>query len=69
MKRNDLIDTLIELKQESKIAASKPITKDTVVFKDDVLVAQAALFFSAGFETSSSTIVFALYELVKHVID
>lgn len=31
--------------------------------KDDKLVAQAAIFFSAGFESSSSLMSFTLYEL------
>uniref|UniRef100_A0ABD2X3I7 Cytochrome P450 n=1 Tax=Trichogramma kaykai TaxID=54128 RepID=A0ABD2X3I7_9HYME len=34
-------------------------------FSDDELVAQAAIFYSAGFGTTSTTIMFALYELSK----
>lgn len=56
-KRNDLIDTLVELKnsddKEHKLTM-------------DMLIAQAATFFSAGFETSSTTLSFALYEIVKN---
>lgn len=37
------------------------------VFTDDVLVAQAAVFLIAGFETSSSTMAFMAYEVAKHV--
>lgn len=34
--------------------------------KDDKLVAQAAIFFSAGFESSSSLMSFTLYEIAKN---
>lgn len=37
-----------------------------VGFNGDILVAQATIFFTAGFETSSSTISFGLYELSQH---
>ncbi|KAL6418467.1 hypothetical protein ACFW04_012069 [Cataglyphis niger] len=50
IKRNDLIDILLELKKNYE-------------FDGDDLMAQAASFFSAGFETSSTTTAFALYEL------
>lgn len=38
------------------------------VFQGDVLVAQAAAFFTGGYETSSSVMSFALYELCWKVI-
>jgi cytochrome P450 family 6 len=53
--RNDLIDILLQLKSNDK------------QFMDgDKLVAQAVMFFAAGFETSSSTMAFALHELAQH---
>ncbi|XP_037043595.1 probable cytochrome P450 6g2 [Bradysia coprophila] len=58
--RNDLIDTLITLKNEDK---SKNLTATNIVFQDDVIVAQAAVFFTAGYETSSTIMSFGLYEL------
>ncbi|CAO1310534.1 unnamed protein product [Diamesa serratosioi] len=61
IKRNDLIDTLIEIKNSDMKAdtdGKKPIT-------EDMLIAQAAIFYAAGYETSSSTQTFALYETVK----
>ncbi|XP_037945529.1 probable cytochrome P450 6w1 [Teleopsis dalmanni] len=57
--RNDLIDTLIAMKQE---ANSQPHIDNPA--KDlDYLVAQAAIFQTAGSETSSFSMAFALYEL------
>lgn len=37
------------------------------VFQGDALVAQAAGFFSAGFETSSSVMALGVYELCRRV--
>ncbi|KAK7789576.1 hypothetical protein R5R35_007509 [Gryllus longicercus] len=75
-KRNDLIDLLIELKNKGQIdhevndddKDTDGITADQKIskqfdFSGDDLVAQAAIFFVAGFETSASTMSFALYEL------
>lgn len=56
--RNDLIDTLVSIK---KAAAAEGEELD-----DEVLIAQAAVFFTAGFETTSSGISFGLYELSKN---
>jgi cytochrome P450 family 6 len=53
--RNDLIDILLQLK-----------TNDKQFMDGDKLVAQAVMFFAAGFETSSSTMAFALHELAQH---
>lgn len=58
-KRNDLIDLLVELKQTHENEGSI----NGVQFSGDDLVAQAATFFTAGFETSSSAIAFTLHEL------
>ncbi|KAL6437257.1 hypothetical protein ACFW04_005052 [Cataglyphis niger] len=61
LKRNDLIDTLIELKKtygHQDMGGFK--------FDDDDLVAQAAIFFTGGYEPSSTTMAFTLYELAIH---
>ncbi|KAL5277296.1 Cyp6g1 family protein [Megaselia abdita] len=57
--RNDLIDILVELKKAN-------VTEKEFKFTDDALVAQVATFFSAGFETSSQTMTFIMYELAKN---
>ncbi|KAH8389959.1 hypothetical protein KR200_004745, partial [Drosophila serrata] len=62
--RNDLIDILIEFRRSTLQAKAAGI-KDQFVFEGDILVAQAVLFFTAGFESSSSTMAFAMYELAK----
>ncbi|XP_059608083.1 cytochrome P450 6g1-like [Phlebotomus argentipes] len=54
-KRNDLIDALITMKNTQK-----------EIFHTDCLIAQAAVFLAAGYETSSSVLSFALYELARH---
>ncbi|XP_034103309.1 probable cytochrome P450 6w1 [Drosophila albomicans] len=58
--RNDLIDILVAMKQEddAKSVKSKNWTPDL-----DHLVAHAAIFQLAGYETSSSTMTLTLYEL------
>lgn len=59
--RNDLIDTLVAFKK----AAEADKDKQHLAQNPDMLVAQAAVFFTAGFETTSSSMSFGLYELSK----
>lgn len=59
--RNDLIDTLVAFKK----AAEADKEKKHIAQNSDMLVAQAAVFFTAGFETTSSSMSFGLYELSK----
>ncbi|XP_034950095.1 cytochrome P450 6k1-like [Chelonus insularis] len=56
--RGDIIDSLIKLKTEKQESIFK--------FEGDSLVAQSAIFFIAGLESSSTTIAFALYELARN---
>nr|CAD7569190.1 unnamed protein product [Timema californicum] len=72
--RNDLVDVLLSLKRkkleekEIKGITKKKDTEElkTLEYTDEDLVAQAVIFFTAGFETTSITTGFALYELAMH---
>lgn len=71
--RKDVMDLLIQLKNKGFLEGEKPEngeggTKEvspTKLTMEDV-AAQAFIFFGAGFETSSSTMSFALHELALH---
>ncbi|XP_051154633.1 cytochrome P450 6k1-like [Leptopilina boulardi] len=65
-KRNDLIDLLIELKQSQENDSSQN-NNNNFKFHGDNLVSQAAVFFTGGFETSSTTMSFAFYELAVNI--
>ncbi|CAK9821900.1 Cytochrome P450 6k1 [Anthophora retusa] len=58
IKRGDLIDSLIELKNGEQETEFK--------FEGDALVGQSAIFFVAGRESSVTTITMTLYQLAKH---
>ncbi|KAJ8670407.1 hypothetical protein QAD02_001666 [Eretmocerus hayati] len=61
IKRFDLIDLLVEIKKNQETDPS-----ETLKLEGDALVAQAAIFFTGGFESSSSTTTLALYELAMN---
>ncbi|XP_044731380.1 cytochrome P450 6k1-like [Chrysoperla carnea] len=73
IKRPDLIDALITLKttgtmedslvSEKNDGESGTKLQDSIKLEGDVLVAQAAVFFTAGFGTSSLTMSFTLHSL------
>lgn len=54
IKAHDLIDTLIELKNSNEFESI------------EVLIAQAMVFFSAGHETTSTSMTMAVYEITMH---
>ncbi|XP_031358018.1 cytochrome P450 6l1-like [Photinus pyralis] len=56
-RRGDFIDMLIKLRNEAPGPGK---------FDDCSLIAQAVTFFSAGFESSASTLAFTLHELAVH---
>ncbi|XP_073813635.1 cytochrome P450 6a22-like [Musca autumnalis] len=59
VKRNDFLDLLIELR-------NKPPKEGDYQLDINDLIAQSFAFFAAGFETSSSTMSFALFELARN---
>ncbi|KAH8403982.1 hypothetical protein KR215_007512, partial [Drosophila sulfurigaster] len=64
IKRNDFLDQLIQLRAENQEEARRgngiDLSKGLTL---EQMAAQAFVFFIAGFETSSSTMAFCLYEL------
>lgn len=61
IKRNDFMDMLIDLKNNDTLDEGKKIKLGKLTLEQ--VAAQAFVFFLAGFETSSTTMMFALYEL------
>ncbi|XP_075159525.1 uncharacterized protein LOC142232746 [Haematobia irritans] len=60
--RNDLIDTLIKLREE----AVETVEENDKKVYDDMLLAQVNVFYLAGFETTMSFLTYTLYLLAKH---
>ena len=61
IQRNDFMNLLLQIKNKGKINDDTGASIGTLSFNE--LAAQCFLFFLAGFETSSTTMTFALYEL------
>ncbi|KAF7991637.1 hypothetical protein HCN44_010438 [Aphidius gifuensis] len=59
--RHDMMQLLIQLKNKEKI---KEDIGDTI--NEEMIAAQAYIFFLAGYETSSTTMSFAMYEISKN---
>ncbi|KDQ77054.1 Cytochrome P450 6j1, partial [Zootermopsis nevadensis] len=71
--RNDFLDSMIEMRnkwkrsvQEDKIPAKSQENDSHFEIDGDEFVAQAFAFLAAGFETSGTTLSYALYELALH---
>ncbi|KXJ70812.1 hypothetical protein RP20_CCG022414 [Aedes albopictus] len=60
--RGDFIDSMIALKNNDATIG----VEEKIQLKGDILVAQAATFYMASFETTSSVLSFTLYELSKN---
>ncbi|XP_055696558.1 cytochrome P450 6A1-like [Lutzomyia longipalpis] len=63
VKRNDFLSLLLQIKNTGKLEGDD-VDLGKMSFNE--LAAQTFVFFVAGFETSSSTMTFALYELALH---
>ncbi|XP_075979948.1 cytochrome P450 6B6-like [Anticarsia gemmatalis] len=70
--RNDFVDLVMGWKENHQLVGDslRSITtgetkKVSLQVDDDLLVAQCFVFFNAGFETSSTTLSYAFYELAK----
>ncbi|KAH8401700.1 hypothetical protein KR009_007403 [Drosophila setifemur] len=64
IRRNDFMDMLIDMKNQKDVKLDNgEVVKGLTM---DEVLAQAFVFFIAGFETSSSTMGFALYELARN---
>ncbi|XP_067006628.2 cytochrome P450 6j1 [Anabrus simplex] len=66
--RNDFLDLLIQIRNKGHVDddtnnGTVDKSSDKVVLDGDDFVAQSFVFLSAGFETSSTTLTFTLYEL------
>lgn len=68
VQRNDMLNLLIKLKNNKALDDSNAVVngkqEDSLTFEE--LAAQCFIFFIAGYETSSSTMTFALFELCQH---
>nr|AAL93295.1 cytochrome P450 CYP6P3 [Anopheles gambiae] len=68
VKRNDFMNLMLQIKNKGKLDDSDDgsLGKGEVGMTQNELAAQAFVFFLAGFETSSTTQSFCLYELAKN---
>lgn len=63
-RRNDFMQLLIDMKKENSIDMDEEADEDALTFEE--IAAHAFVFFFAGFETSSTTLTFALHLLAHN---
>ncbi|XP_023945387.2 cytochrome P450 6B4-like [Bicyclus anynana] len=75
MSKNDFVDLIMAWKRNNHISGDSMSNLKTgdkkkidIDVSNDLLIAQCVLFFAAGFETTSTTTSFLLYELAKDKI-
>ncbi|CAH0587992.1 unnamed protein product [Chrysodeixis includens] len=62
--RNDFMDLMLGLREMGSVTSNKlGSTETTVEITDDVLAAQAFVFYVGGYETSATTVSYLLYQL------
>lgn len=63
--RKDFMDLLLELREREKLKSASGIEDESLRLNitNDVMAAQALVFYAAGFETSSAAMSFLMYEL------
>ncbi|XP_014365966.2 cytochrome P450 6B5-like [Papilio machaon] len=67
--RKDFVDLILELRQKKVIEGTKRNDDEDVKaleLTDSIIAAQTFIFYTAGYETSASTIAYMLYELAKN---
>lgn len=67
--RNDFMELMIQLMESGKLKDEEDITEDNrdqSVLTFNEIAAQCFIFFVAGYETSSTTMSYCLYELAKN---
>ncbi|KOB71358.1 Cytochrome P450 Cyp6b29 [Operophtera brumata] len=67
--RKDFMDLILEMRQQGEVYGTKRNVDNkqlSVELTDDVIAAQAFVFYAAGYETSATTMCFLLYELAKN---
>lgn len=64
IKRNDFLDMLIQLNTKGTIDGE--VSSESRKFTVDEVIAQAFIFYFAGFETSSTALSFTIGELADH---
>uniref|UniRef100_A0A2A4J0C5 unspecific monooxygenase n=1 Tax=Heliothis virescens TaxID=7102 RepID=A0A2A4J0C5_HELVI len=62
--RNDFMDLILELRQMGEVTSNKYLDGTThLEITDEVICAQAFVFYVAGYETSATTMAYLIYEL------
>ncbi|XP_037292329.1 cytochrome P450 6B2-like isoform X1 [Manduca sexta] len=67
--RNDFMDLILELRQQGRIETTKrhdETQKLILELSDDIIAAQAFIFYVAGYETTATTASFLLYQLAMN---